>query len=171
MSETSANGSAPLRMSVIGTGYLGATHAACMAELGFQVIGVDVDQAKVDRLQSGRVPFFEPELEEVLQRNLQAGRLRFTTSFAEAGAGADVHFICVGTPQTPGANAADLSQVRGSVDALAPHLPAGALVVGKSTGPVGTADELATRLAASAGAGVEIAWNPEFLREGFAVAD
>ena len=158
-------------MSVIGTGYLGATHAACMAELGFQVIGVDVDQAKVDRLQSGRVPFFEPELEEVLQRNLQAGRLRFTTSFAEAGAGADVHFICVGTPQTPGANAADLSQVRGSVDALAPHLQPGALVVGKSTVPVGTADELATRLAATAGPAVEIAWNPEFLREGFAVAD
>ncbi len=171
MSASSTHERALPRLSVIGTGYLGATHAACMAELGFQVIGVDVDQAKVDRLQSGTVPFFEPELEEVLQRNLQAGRLSFTTSFAEAGAAADVHFICVGTPQTPGANAADLSQVRGSVDALAPHLQPGALVVGKSTVPVGTADELANRLAAAAGPDVEVAWNPEFLREGFAVAD
>jgi UDPglucose 6-dehydrogenase len=160
-----------MRMSVIGTGYLGATHAACMAELGFDVIGVDVDAEKIATLQSGRVPFFEPELEEVLARNLEAGRLSFTTSFADAASSADVHFICVGTPQQAGANAADMSQVHGSVDAIAPHLRPDALVVGKSTVPVGTAAALAERLKSTAAPGVEVAWNPEFLREGFAVQD
>lgn len=159
------------RLSVIGTGYLGATHAACMAELGFEVIGVDVVPEKVALLQSGRVPFYEPGLDEVLQRNIAAGRLRFTTDFAEAAAFADVHFICVGTPQQAGANAADLSQVMGSVESLAPHLKPGDLVVGKSTVPVGTADRIAERLKAAAASGVEVAWNPEFLREGFAVED
>jgi UDPglucose 6-dehydrogenase len=157
------------RLSVIGTGYLGATHAACMAELGFEVIGVDVDPAKVELLQSGRVPFYEPGLDEVLARNIEAGRLRFTTSLAEAGAFADVHFICVGTPQQAGSHAADMTQVFGSVAALTPHLKSGDLVVGKSTVPVGTADTIATNLAAVEG--VEVAWNPEFLREGFAVED
>jgi UDPglucose 6-dehydrogenase len=160
-----------MRLSVIGTGYLGATHAACMAELGFEVIGVDVDQTKIDTLQAGRVPFFEPGLDEVLERNLAARRLTFTTSFADAASGADVHFICVGTPQQAGANAADMSQVYGAVDALAPHLRTDALVVGKSTVPVGTAAALAERLKGTAASGVEVAWNPEFLREGFAVAD
>ncbi|MCX6424038.1 MAG: UDP-glucose/GDP-mannose dehydrogenase family protein, partial [Actinobacteria bacterium] len=159
-----------LRLSVIGTGYLGATHAACMAELGYEVIGVDIDPAKVEILQSGRVPFYEPGLPEVLARNIAAGRLRFTTSMAEAAASADIHFICVGTPQQAGANAADLSQVFGSIQALTPHLRAGALVVGKSTVPVGTATLLAEQLALTAPT-AEIAWNPEFLREGFAVAD
>lgn len=159
-----------MRLSVIGTGYLGATHAACMAELGFEVIGVDIDPAKVETLQSGRIPFYEPDLPEVLARNIAAGRLRFTTSMREAAAAADVHFICVGTPQQSGANAADLSQVFGSIQALAPHLRAGALVVGKSTVPVGTAAVIAEQLALSA-PDVEVAWNPEFLREGFAVAD
>ena len=158
-----------LRLSVIGTGYLGATHAACMAELGFEVIGVDVVPEKVALLSSGRVPFYEPGLDEVLERNIKAGRLRFTTDFAEAAAFADVHFICVGTPQTPGSYAADLSQVFGSIEALAEHLRPGALVVGKSTVPVGTADAIATGLASVPG--VEVAWNPEFLREGFAVED
>jgi UDPglucose 6-dehydrogenase len=153
------------RLSVIGTGYLGATHAACMAELGFEVIGVDVDPAKVEMLATGKVPFFEPDLEDVLARNIANGRLRFTTSFAEAGEFADVHFICVGTPQQPGALAADLTQVFGAVDALAPHLGADDLVVGKSTVPVGTADAIAARIT------TEVAWNPEFLREGFAVSD
>ena len=160
-----------MRMSVIGTGYLGATHAACMAELGFDVIGVDVDPDKVELLSSGRVPFYEPGLEDVLKRNIDAGRLHFTTSFAEAGEFADVHFICVGTPQLPSANAADMSQVFGAVDALAPHLKPDALVVGKSTVPVGTAASIVERLKGTAASGVEVAWNPEFLREGFAVAD
>lgn len=157
------------RLSVIGTGYLGATHAACMAELGFEVIGVDVDPAKVELLRNGRVPFYEPGLDEVLARNIEAGRLSFTTSFEEAGAFADVHFICVGTPQQAGSHAADMTQVFGSVAALTPHLKSGDLVVGKSTVPVGTADTIAANLAAVEG--VEVAWNPEFLREGFAVED
>ena len=160
-----------MRLSVIGTGYLGATHAACMAELGYEVIGVDVVPEKVEILNSGRVPFYEPGLDEVLARNIEAGRLRFTTSFEEAGQFADVHFICVGTPQLAGAQRADMSQVFGSVDALAPYLSPGDLVVGKSTVPVGTAATLAERLKATAAAGVEVAWNPEFLREGFAVED
>jgi len=158
-------------LSVIGTGYLGATHAACMAELGFDVIGVDVDQAKVDSLTAGTVPFYEPELDELLQRNIANGRLRFTTSFDDAGTNADVHFICVGTPQQPGAYAADMSQVFGAVEALAPHLSATDVVVGKSTVPVGTADEIVDHLKNTAVSGVEVAWNPEFLREGYAVQD
>jgi UDPglucose 6-dehydrogenase len=161
----------PLRFSVIGTGYLGATHAACMAELGFEVVGLDVDPAKVELLSSGRVPFYEPGLDEVLARNIAAGRLRFTTSFAEAGAFADVHFICVGTPQAAGAQRADTSQVFGSVESMLPHLRPGALVVGKSTVPVGTAAQLAERIAEAGPEGAELAWNPEFLREGFAVED
>ena len=167
---SSVNPVNPLKLSVIGTGYLGATHAACMAELGYEVIGVDIDPAKIAILQGGSVPFYEPGLDEVLARNITAGRLNFTTSLAEAAAFADIHFICVGTPQQAGANAADLTQVFGSVDGLAPHLRPGALVVGKSTVPVGTAAEIESRLADSA-PGVEVAWNPEFLREGFAVAD
>jgi UDPglucose 6-dehydrogenase len=160
-----------LRLSVIGTGYLGATHAACMAELGFEVIGLDVDPAKVATLTGGHVPFYEPGLDEVLARNIEAGRLSFTTSFEEVGAFADVHFICVGTPQSAGAQKADMSQVFGSVASLTPHLRPGALVVGKSTVPVGTAAELDEQLAKTAADGVEVAWNPEFLREGFAVED
>ena len=158
------------RLSVIGTGYLGATHAACMAELGFEVIGLDISPAKVELLTKGTVPFFEPGLEDVLARNIANGRLRFTTDFSEAASGADVHFICVGTPQAAGAQKADMSQVFGSIEQLAPHLAPDALVVGKSTVPVGTADEIARRLAIS-NPGVEVAWNPEFLREGFAVND
>ena len=158
------------RLSVIGTGYLGATHAACMAELGFEVVGLDISPAKVELLTKGTVPFFEPGLGEVLARNIANGRLRFTTDFAEAASGADVHFICVGTPQAAGAQKADMSQVFGSVEQLAPHLSPDALVVDKSTVPVGTADEIARRLAIS-NPGVEVAWNPEFLREGFAVND
>jgi Predicted UDP-glucose 6-dehydrogenase len=158
-------------LSVIGTGYLGATHAACMAELGFHVIGVDVDEAKVASLNSGSVPFFEPDLEELLQRALDSGRLTFTTSFEQAGNDADVHFICVGTPQQPGAYAADMSQVFGAIEALAPHVSGSDVVVGKSTVPVGTADEIVDILKNAAASGVEVAWNPEFLREGYAVHD
>ena len=158
-------------LSVIGTGYLGATHAACMAELGFTVIGVDVDPDKVASLSAGVVPFFEPDLDELLKRNIDAGRLRFTTSFAEAGEAADVHFICVGTPQQPGAYAADMSQVFGSISALAPHVSSTDVIVGKSTVPVGTADEIVDQLKNTAASGVDVVWNPEFLREGFAVQD
>ena len=159
-----------LRLSVIGTGYLGATHAACMAELGFDVIGLDVVPEKVQLLNSGKVPFYEPELDAVLARNIDAGRLRFTTSFQEAAEFGDIHFICVGTPQQSGAYAADMSQVFGSIESLAPYLSPTDLVVGKSTVPVGTANEIAEMLKVAA-PGVEVAWNPEFLREGFAVQD
>jgi len=162
-----------LRLSVIGTGYLGATHAACMAELGFEVIGYDVDEAKIELLRSGRVPFFEPELPELVTKQLEAGRLRFTTDIAEVAEFADVHFICVGTPQVKDGFAADLTYVYAALESLAPLLTRDALVVGKSTVPSGTAAALATRLAelAPGGDSVELAWNPEFLREGFAVKD
>ncbi|MEV5748304.1 UDP-glucose/GDP-mannose dehydrogenase family protein [Actinoallomurus sp. NPDC052308] len=161
------------RLTVIGTGYLGATHAVCMAALGYEVLGVDVDEKKISKLASGEVPFFEPGLPELLTKALDSGRLRFGTSFEEAAAFGDVHFICVGTPQQPGSDAADLTYVESAVRELAPHLERRALVVGKSTVPVGTAYRL-THLVqelAPAGTEVELAWNPEFLREGFAVED
>jgi UDPglucose 6-dehydrogenase len=161
------------RLTVIGTGYLGATHAVCMAALGFEVLGVDVDQAKIDKLASGEVPFFEPGLPELLAKALDSGRLRFTTSFAEAASFGDVHFVCVGTPQMKGSHAADLTYVIDAVTSLARGLDRRCLVVGKSTVPVGTASYLAALVTslAPAGSDVELAWNPEFLREGFAVED
>jgi UDPglucose 6-dehydrogenase len=162
-----------LRITVIGTGYLGAVHAACMAEIGHEVLGVDVDTAKIEALAAGRPPFHEPGLGEVLSRNVERGRLRFATSLAEAAEFGDVHFLCVGTPQKPGSNAADLRHVDAVIDGLAPHLHRETLVAGKSTVPVGTAARLTARVreAAPVGAGAELAWNPEFLREGFAVQD
>jgi UDPglucose 6-dehydrogenase len=161
------------RLTVIGTGYLGATHAICMAVLGYEVLGVDVDAGKVDRLRGGELPFFEPGLPELLTKALESGRLRFTTSFAEAAEFGDVHFVCVGTPQQTGSDAADLSYLDAAIRTLAPHLSGRALVVGKSTVPVGTAARLTGVLhdLAPAGAEVELAWNPEFLREGHAVDD
>jgi UDPglucose 6-dehydrogenase len=163
----------PSRITVLGTGYLGATHAACMAELGFEVLGLDVNPDQVSALASGVLPFHEPGLEELLRSGLDSGRLRFTTSYSEVAAFGDVHFVCVGTPQRPDSAAADLSHVLACVDALAPHLTRPCLVVGKSTVPVGTAEILADRLArfAPIGSAAEVAWNPEFLREGHAVAD
>lgn len=154
-------------MSVVGTGYLGATHAACMAALGHDVIGIDTDPAKVAALSSGTVPFWEPGLDTVLQDSLRTGRLHFTTEITEA-TDVTVHFICVGTPQRVDSPAADLTHVYGAVSALLPILTPESLVVGKSTVPVGTAAELADRVAAT---GARVAWNPEFLREGHAVDD
>lgn len=169
----SAEASALPRLTVIGTGYLGAVHAACMADFGFEVLGVDTDAAKIAQLSEGRAPFFEPGLEDVLQRALASGKLRFSTDLAEAGEFGDVHFLCVGTPQKPRSNAADMTYVNAASEGLAVHLSRPCLVVGKSTVPVGTAAGLAAmfRDKAPAGDGVELAWNPEFLREGFAVAD
>jgi UDPglucose 6-dehydrogenase len=163
------SGMAP-RLTVIGTGYLGATHAACMAKLGFDVLGVDIDPEKIAVLQAGRLPFHEPGLAELLAEQVAAGRLRFTTSIAEAAGFGDVHFVCVGTPQRKGESAADLTHVDAAMDALAAHVDRPCLIVGKSTVPVGTAARLAERLADRA-PGVELAWNPEFLREGHAVED
>lgn len=160
------------RITVLGTGYLGATHAACMAELGFEVLGMDTDASKVAALAEGRVPFYEPELEPLLRKHVESGRLRFTTSYEEVAEFGEVHFLCVGTPQRKGEFAADMTFVNAVVDGLAPHLTRECLLVGKSTVPVGTAARLAERVAAQAPCkDVELAWNPEFLREGFAVED
>jgi UDPglucose 6-dehydrogenase len=158
-----------MRISVIGCGYLGAVHAACMAELGHDVVGVDVDEQRIARLAAGDAPFFEPGFPEVLTRAVSSGRLRFTTDMSEV-AGSEVHFVAVGTPQTPGSQAADMRWVDAAVAGLLPHLADGALVVGKSTVPVGTAARLAETVRAAV-PGADLAWNPEFLREGFAVRD
>ena len=163
-----------LRVSVIGTGYLGLTHAVCMADLGHEVLAIDVDADKIAMAARGETPFFEPGLEPLLRKNLDAGRLRFTDSFAEIGEFGDVHFICVGTPQVKGGGgSADLSYVFSAAEALAPHLNRATLVVGKSTVPVGTSREIIARVHAAAPAGdlVDYAFNPEFLREGYAVQD
>lgn len=162
-----------LRISVIGTGYLGATHAACLAELGFEVIGVDSDCEKIARLNAGAAPFAEPGLDDLLHRHVSTGRLRFTTEISEAAASCDVHFLCVGTPQEGSGLGADLSALRQCTTELARHLTRDCLVIGKSTVPVGTADRLAAELARLAPRGIRtsVAWNPEFLREGHGVDD
>ncbi|OEV09736.1 UDPglucose 6-dehydrogenase [Streptomyces sp. Amel2xB2] len=169
---------APLKITVIGTGYLGATHAAAMAELGFEVLGLDVSPEKIAMLERGETPMYEPGLEELLRRHVAghpgaSERLRFTTSYEEVAEFGDVHFICVNTPQKHGEYACDMSYVDSAVESLAPLLRRPALVVGKSTVPVGSAVRLAARLTelAPAGEDAELAWNPEFLREGFAVED
>jgi UDPglucose 6-dehydrogenase len=158
-----------LKLSVVGCGYLGATHAACMSSLGFEVIGVDTDPEKIAMLSKGELPFYEPGLDTLLASEMKTGRLTFTTDFS-AVADADVHFICVGTPQSKDGLAADLTYVKSAVQGIAPHLKKGSLVVGKSTVPVGTAQGLREQLAQSAPQ-ADLAWNPEFLREGFAVED
>ena len=162
-----------MNITVIGCGYLGATHAAAMAELGHDVLGVEIDPDKRALLTDGKVPFFEPGLEELLARQVVSGRLRFTDSYEEAGAFADLHFVCVGTPQLASSMGADVSHVDAAIRSLAPHLTRPSYVVGKSTVPVGTAARLAEHLTAHAPAGgdAELVWNPEFLREGFAVED
>ncbi len=158
-----------LQLSVIGCGYLGVTHAACMSSLGFNVVGVETDARKVAMLQKGELPFYEPGLDTLLAQEIASGRLTFTTDVS-AIKDADLHFICVGTPQSSDGFAADLTYVDSAIEAIAPHLKPGALVAGKSTVPVGTAQRLRERLAVTA-PHAELAWNPEFLREGFAVED
>ena len=158
-----------LRLSVIGTGYLGATHAACMASLGFEVIGFDTEASKIDLLSKGKVPFYEPDLEDLLAEQIKSGRLTFTNTINDL-VDADVHFICVGTPQIKGGNAADLTYVNSALEAVAKIVKSGGLVVGKSTVPVGTANRLRNRLL-ELNPKADLAWNPEFLREGFAVED
>lgn len=160
------------RVTVFGTGYLGAVHAACLAAMGWRVLGVDTDEQRVAALRAGRPAIHESGLPDLLHRGLASGRLSFTTSYRQAAAFGDVHFLCVGTPQHP-SGGADLSQVDGCLAALTPLLTRPCLVVGRSTVPVGTAARLASFVArrAPVGAGAELAWNPEFLREGHAVAD
>jgi UDPglucose 6-dehydrogenase len=162
-----------MRATVIGCGYLGATHGACLAELGFDVLGVDIDRLKLARLATGDMPFYEPGLEDLVKRHVASGALRFTSSFEEAAKFADIHYICVGTPQRADGLGADISQVEAAVRLLGQHLAGPALVVGKSTVPVGTAERLQALLhdVSPAGESAELAWNPEFIREGFAVQD
>ena len=161
------------RLSVIGTGYLGVTHSVCMASLGHNVIALDVDAKKISALSAGQVPFHEPELPELLASALASGNLDFTTDFEKVAQDADVHFLCVGTPQSDDSGAADLSQIQAAVSILAPFLTKPCLVVGKSTVPVGTAKWISDYFAdnSPAGTDVHVVWNPEFLREGFAVQD
>jgi UDPglucose 6-dehydrogenase len=163
----------PLRISVIGTNYLGANTAAGMAEFGFDVIGVEIDEHRLKLLNDGKAPLYEPGLDPLLKKHTDSGRLRFTMDYREVADWADVHFICVGTPQTEGGDAADLSQVNSVVDMLAHLLTRPTLVVGRSTVPVGTSKLIERRFHAEApaGSGVEIAWQPEFLREAHGVDD
>lgn len=158
-----------MKISVLGCGYLGAVHAACMASFGHEVVGIDVDPARVRQLQRGEAPFFEPGFPEILSAGLKSGRLRFEVD-AAAAENRDVHFLCVGTPQQSDGNAADLRFVQEAVRALLPHLRGGDILVGKSTVPVGTAEWLVSWLR-QRGADTEVVWNPEFLREGTAVQD
>ncbi|KRC52451.1 UDP-glucose 6-dehydrogenase [Leifsonia sp. Root227] len=158
-----------MRISVIGCGYLGAVHAASMAHLGHDVVGIDVDERKIALLSSGQAPFFEPGLPDVLASSIASGRLRFTTDFA-AAADADVHFVAVGTPQVADGDAADMRYVDAAFSTLLKHVKAGDVLVGKSTVPVGTAARLAEQVESTVD-GATLAWNPEFLREGFAVKD
>lgn len=157
-----------MKVSVIGCGYLGAVHAATLASMGHTVVGIDVDHHKVAQLAAGSAPFHEPGLDELLRHGRAAGKLRFSTDAAEA-ADAQVHFLCVGTPQDKTSDAADLSFLVSAAEALLPHLAAGAVVVGKSTVPVGTV-ELLRRLMYER-PDVLLGWNPEFLRQGTAVQD
>nr|BFE76417.1 UDP-glucose/GDP-mannose dehydrogenase family protein [Actinoplanes digitatis] len=167
------SGAARPRLAFLGTGYLGATYAICFAELGYEVLGFDVDEAKIAKLAAGQMPFHEAGLDDLLRSNLASGRLRFTTSYQEVADFADVHFICVGTPQRGDGMGADLSYVETSVTKLARHLTRRALIVGKSTVPVGTAEWIEQLVAKHTDPelGIEVAWSPEFLQEGFAVED
>ncbi|QMU97399.1 UDP-glucose/GDP-mannose dehydrogenase family protein [Microbacterium esteraromaticum] len=156
-----------MKLSVIGCGYLGAVHAAAMASLGHEVVGIDIDADRIAMLAAGRAPFFEPGLPELLSEGLASGRLAFSTDVRDAR-GAAVHFLAVGTPQQADGHAADLSHVDSAIDMLLPVLSAGDVVAGKSTVPVGTAERLAPIVAST---GASLVWNPEFLREGWAVKD
>lgn len=160
-----------MRLTVFGLGYLGATHAACMAEAGHEVLGVDIAPARVAQLQAGRVPFYEPGLAELVARGVESGRLRFSCDYQQAAEFAQLHFIAVGTPERADSPAADTSAVEAVVDQLAPLLRGKHVLVGKSTVPVGTAARLQERASSISPATVDVVWNPEFLREGHAVAD
>ena len=162
-----------MKLSVVGTGYLGATHAACMARLGHEVLGVDIDETKLGKLRSGEMPFYEPGLEELTREMVATGRLQFTSSYAEAAEFADVHFLAVGTPQKRGEFAADVSAIESVVASLGPMINRPAVILGKSTVPVGPAHEMRAlaRSLSPAGDQLDLGWNPEFLREGHAIKD
>ncbi|MHA7303409.1 UDP-glucose dehydrogenase family protein [Pseudarthrobacter sp. MDT1-22] len=158
-----------MRISVIGCGYLGAVHAACMAKLGHEVVAVDVDERRINELSASRAPFYEPGLEDLLRDVQETGRLNFTTDLSAVET-CDAHFICVGTPQKMGEGGADLSYVDAATTALLPYVSPGNIIVGKSTVPVGTASRLSDLLETQEPA-AHLVWNPEFLREGHAISD
>jgi len=160
-----------MKITVIGLGYLGATHAVAMAELGHQVIGIEANPKRLGDLQNGVVPFFEPGLDEALQSVIAKGNIKFQADHTEESREADLHFLCVGTPQLPGSYAANTQYLHDAVRALAPYLREDAVIAGKSTVPVGTAAKLTEVLAEAAGFQPHLAWNPEFLREGTALED
>lgn len=160
-----------LKVSIIGLGYLGATTAVAFAKLGHQVIGLDSDPKKLALLQSGKVPFYEPGLEDALTEVLAAGNLKFQAEHDLDSGSADIHLLCVGTPQSKTGLGADTSYLFSAVEALAPFLREDSVVVGKSTVPVGTAKELRNFLADRVNFQPHLAWNPEFLREGTALQD
>ena len=160
-----------MKVTVIGLGYLGATHAVAMAELGHEVVGIEADPNRLAALQDGKLPFHEPGLDEALTRTLATGRITFQAAHGENTRDADVHFLCVGTPQLAGSYAADTSYLHSAAEALAPYLSSTAVVAGKSTVPVGTAKLLKEKLSSLTGFDAKLCWNPEFLREGTALED
>lgn len=161
----------PKNTSVIGLGYLGVTQAAVLASLGHNVIGVDPNSSKIDQLNSGEVPFFEPGLQELFEIGLQSGKISFTTAIDERFLDVDVHFICVGTPSKEDGSEVDTSFLDKAVEQLAPYLKNESTVVGRSTVPVGTASGLESRLSSMTNKPFQLVWNPEFLSEGTAVRD
>ncbi|NDD25915.1 MAG: UDP-glucose/GDP-mannose dehydrogenase family protein [Actinobacteria bacterium] len=161
----------PMKVSVIGLGYLGATHSVAMSKLGHRVVGIEQNPAKLAELQKGNAGFFEPGLDQALAEELKSGRLSFQSGHDQTSADADIHFLCVGTPQSQGSLAADTSYLYSAITDLAPVLKPDSVVVGKSTVPVGTAKLLTDKLSELAGFSAQLAWNPEFLREGTALSD
>jgi UDPglucose 6-dehydrogenase len=156
---------------VIGLGYLGATHAVVMAQLGHQVVGIEPNPERLEALMAGRLPFYEPGLQEALTQAIASGRLKFFAQHTAETSESDLHFICVGTPQLAGSQAADTRHLYAAIYDLAPWIKPGAVVAGKSTVPVGTAASLRAELIEKSGKNVELVWNPEFLREGHALKD
>jgi len=161
-----------MNLCVVGAGHVGLVTAAVFADLGNNVICLDVNETRVESLRAGRMPFFEPGLQEMVARNHTDGRLRFTSDYREAIPAAEVVFICVDTPSGPD-GAADLSSISAAAQEIARHLSGSALIVNKSTVPVGTGDIVRQILQrhASAEAEFEVVSNPEFLREGSAIGD
>ena len=160
-----------MKLTVIGLGYLGATHAVAMAELGHEVIGIEPDQSKLEKLAAGELPFHEPGLDKALKGVIESGRITFKGAHDEDSLSAAAHFLCVGTPQVKGSNAADTKYLFSAIGALAPFMNPEGVVIGKSTVPVGTAKELQKKLTELTGFDAKLAWNPEFLREGTALED
>lgn len=160
-----------LKLTIIGLGYLGATTAVAFAKLGHQVIGIDPDAAKIELLSQGKLPFYEPGLEEALREVKAAGKISFATEHSPSSSSADIHMLCVGTPQGADGSSADTKFLYSALNSLLPFLDEDAVIVGKSTVPVGTAAQIRSYLESKLNFSPHIAWNPEFLREGTALKD